>query len=132
MTIDELSVSAAKGIEPDGMSLPERAAWYPLRDLYAKARRGEISTADAKKQKEAISDRFDRDNAYMKDSETARRYNADLWIRIEDAAVRYAKAETHTTEADEFYEAVYRMRPSRKHTGDLHLVEGKENNKPLE
>ena len=113
MTIDELSSSAWRGSVPDGMSLPERAFWYPLRDLYAATRRGELSTEQAKADKAALVRVYERDVSRLRDEEQARMWNAQLWQRIEQAGIRFAKEQT-VEAALAFYEAVYRMRPRAK------------------
>ena len=114
MTCDELSLSAANGTLPENMSAAERAAWYPLRDLYSAVREGRMMAFDAGREKAKLMERYDRDVMRERDGEKARQYNADLYKRIEQKAIAYAKAEVHTPEADDFFEAVYGMRPGMR------------------
>lgn len=119
MNIDELSVSAAKGAAPEGMTMPERAVWYPLRDLYADVKAGRLTVDGAKTKKLALSEQYERDNAFLIDAKRAKRYNADLWARIAKAATDYAGSENRTPEGDAFYRAVYGISPGIGTAGNM-------------
>lgn len=111
MTIDELSVSAANGTIPDGLTAPERAVWYPLRDLYKAVRDKHMTAVEAKREKSVLAEQYDRDVKTETERDKAMTYNADLWKRIERAATVYAKSDNRTPEADAFYHAVYGIAP---------------------
>ena len=111
LTVEELSKTAMQGRPPNGMTLPDRAAWWPLRHLYAEAKAGRITNDAARAAKKGIVQQREQDNAFMAEAQKAMRYNADLWQRIEHAASVYARSSGRTLEGDALYKAIYGMEP---------------------
>ena len=101
---EELSKLAYDEVPPESALPHEWLLWYRLRDIYADVRAGRLvmQAGQAKKQTAV--------NSFHSAREMWER-NERLWQRIERAATAYAKAETHTPEADAFYEALYGTRP---------------------
>ena len=103
MTVDELSRLAYSGTPPDGAMPYEWLLWYRLKDIYASVRSGDISKANGAEQKQNAVNQYETDK-------TLHDASVKLWMRIEDASVRFAKE--HSIEAaDGLYEALYRMKP---------------------
>ena len=109
MTIDELSRMAYSGAKPDGMTGYEALLWYRLRDVYEAVRTGKMTKPVGAEEKQKAIMVYEM-NKSLYDS------SVQLWTRIEDASVRYAKE--HTIEAaDGLYEALYRMKPGMRQEG---------------
>ena len=100
-----ISVLAHKGKEPESALPHEWLLWYRLRGLYRAVDSGAKSIADARAEKTTAI------NSFHADREAYER-NILLWKRIEPAAKAFAREQTIEA-ANDFYEAVYRMRPAR-------------------
>lgn len=106
MTVDEISRSAYSGQKPDGMTGHESLLWYQLRDIYEAVRMGKMTKQVGAEEKQKAVAAFEMNKSLYDAS-------VQLWTRIEDVAVRYAKERT-IDNADAFYEAVYRMKPGMR------------------
>lgn len=111
MTIEDISVTAANGKEPPDMTATERALWWPLKELYAAARAGEVTTAEAKKRKAELIERYEKDRAHDELMARLLDWHLRFWAGVEDAGTAYAKSDGKTPEGDAFYEAVYQVKP---------------------
>ena len=100
-----ISVLAHKGQKPESASPHEWLLWYRLRDIYRDVESGVKSVAQGKEEKQTAV------NSFHSEREAFER-NVLLWKRIEPAAVAFAKNPSIDT-ANDFYEAVYRMRPAQ-------------------
>ena len=111
-TYAQLKTEAYNGTFPDEkLPMPDRILWWALRDMYARFKSGKVT----KEQGEA--ERIAAENLYRKDRLKYEEYKSNLkriasfWNEIEAAATEYAKSPNRTTEADKFFEAVYKAIP---------------------
>lgn len=118
MDDETLSKLAYSGQPPESALPHEWLLWYRLRDIYADTRAGRMTAEQGRAAKLTAV------NSFRSEREAWER-NTLFWKRIEDAATAYAKSEGRTAEGDAFYEAVYRLRPSRHHENDIPVEKGK-------
>lgn len=112
------------GLELDPQDL---LLFYELREAYRRYGAGYTPKEGCVALKRIAVRRRDALAQKLADAEKVQRDWASFWQRVEYAATVYAKSEGRTEEADAFYEAVYRLRPSRKHDNDLPIEKGKQN-----
>lgn len=113
--------------DPDELELdpPDRLLFFELREIYRRFRTGELSKEVCAIKKRLAVDRWDALVRKLADADKVQMEQAKFWQRVEHAATVYAKSENRTPEGDDFYEAVYRLRLSRKHDNDIPVEKGK-------
>lgn len=109
-----LSKAAADGVMPDGLTLPERACWYRLRDIYCEYRDGASTIEQCTEEKRKALLQMEKDSEAWIEARGVHAHWAGFWQSIETAGREYAKAPSVET-ADRFYEAVYHV-PRREQT----------------
>ena len=107
--------------DPDELDLdpPDRLLFFELREIYRLYRMKKFPKEICAVKKRQVVDRRDALAQKLDDAEKVQMEWAKFWQRVEHAATVYAKSKGRTAEADDFYEAVYRLRPSRKHENDI-------------
>ena len=107
MTVDEISRYAASGKMPEEKTnCADRCLYYALRDLYAKHRENQITKEDGEKLKRKALNEYQKDCEELNYSGNFLMREAEMWKRIEFAAIKYRK-EPSIENADLFLEAVY-------------------------
>lgn len=117
MDEETLARLAYDGMPPESAQNHEWLLYYRLRDIYAAVRSGSMNADKGRAMKRAAVDSFHA-------AREAFERNARFWTKIELAAVTYAKSEGRTEAGDAFFEAVYGLRPSRKHDNDIPIEKG--------
>lgn len=117
-TISRLAIDEA---DPDELELdlPDRLLFFELREIYRLYRMKKFPKEVCAVKKRQAIDRRDALVRKLADADKVQMEQAKFWQRVEHAATAYAKSEGRTAEGDDFYEAVYRLRPSRKHDNDI-------------
>lgn len=126
MDEETLSRLAMDEADPDALelTLPDRLLFAELRDLYRQYRMKQIPKEICAVKKRQAVERRDALARHLADAEKIQTEWAEFWKRVERAATVYAKSEGRTEAGDAFFEAVYRLRPSRKHDNDLPIEKG--------
>jgi len=107
VTLDDISVAAYKGEQPDiyDLTVPEWLLWYRLRDVY-REHAADPTAGAAAKQKALAQFETDR-NDWVKTKEVYQVMSA-MWKDIEEPARTFVKDRT-VPNAERFFEAVYRV-----------------------
>lgn len=92
------------------MDEPDRYLYQDLLDIYSRYRAGTLSKEVCSQMKTAAIQRREAFIARVNEVNAVRRERGEFWQRVERAATLFAKQQTLEA-ANDFYEAVYRMRP---------------------
>lgn len=95
---------------PDGLPLVDQLAYEAMAHLYARYRAKQISRAQGTAEKGRILYELERNRRQLNVDTSLAKSAAEMFVRVEFAASRYAKQRT-LEHADELYAAIYRMRP---------------------
>lgn len=107
MTVDDIVREAAYGNKPsDGMSCPDRALFYELRDIYRDFRSGRITRDEGERRKKDALYRHTKDTQELDRAKVIVQNHADMWRRIEWAAKVFHDL-PNLESAKAFVEAVY-------------------------
>jgi len=116
--ISHLAIDEADPAELE-LDPPDRLLFFELREIYRLYRMKKFPKEICAVKKRQAIDQKDALARKLADADMVQMNWAAFWRRVEHAATVYAKSEGRTAEADDFYEAVYRLRPSRKHENDI-------------
>ena len=103
MTPDEISRLAFMGTPPETAPPYEWLLYYRLHDIYSAVRDGIMTKVDGANNKAVAVQSYETDKGLYE-------RQVLLWRRIEQAAKQYSTDRT-VENADEFYMAVYGVRP---------------------
>lgn len=104
---DQLEELAMNGEPmPEDLNSAEQLLFQKFRYLYAAASIGMVDAEQGRREKFYILERFSKDMSEVRYG----LHTAKLWKEIEAAGCAYARNRT-IARADDFYEAVYGMRP---------------------
>lgn len=111
MTIDEISKLAASGTKPDNadITLPERALWYALRDIYQAYRQGRADTEQCAKDKAVAVRQYELDTSDWVKAKEVWQSMAQFWKDAEAPSRAYAFSQNRTPEGDAMFEAFYKV-----------------------
>ena len=109
--ISHLAIDEA---DPDELELdpPDRLLFFELREIYRLYRMKKFPKEVCAVKKRQAIDRRDALVRKLADADKVQMEQAKFWQRVERAAVAFAKNPSIDT-AKDFYEAVYRMRPTQ-------------------
>ena len=109
LSIDEIAAAANEylRIPDDNVDMPDRVLWWTLRSLYEDFRRGVLSKEAAQKMKQDAVMQHTRDRAQYAGARELVQHQAEMWMRVENAARDYAKGNGRTPEGDALFEAMY-------------------------
>ncbi len=95
---------------PDGAAMPERCAWWELREIYRRYRSGEIDRALGRRLMAEVNQQYQADQTMIYNLERIRDRSAAMWAEIEKAGSEYALSENRSPEADRLWEAIYNVK----------------------
>lgn len=116
MSEEEISRYASDGRVPEGITYIERCLYYELREIYAAHRDGKITRAQGEQRKREAIGRFRKEGDKIKWASKYLQLNAEMWKEIELAGSKY-RNDPSIENADEFVEAVYRVKRKREGNG---------------
>ena len=112
ITYEQMKTAAYNGEFPDErLPMSERLLWWAMRDMYARFKSGKITKEQGDAERVKAENQYRKDRAKLEGYVESSNRIASFWNEIEAAATEYAKSPNRTTEADKFYEAVYKAIP---------------------
>lgn len=106
MTVDEILLAAANGIEPPELDAAEALLFCRMRESYRAFRAGEISKEAGSEAKKKAMAEYRVNSNKQEQGRSAHMRMARLWLTMEQAANAYRKEPSLET-ADRVMEAVY-------------------------
>ena len=116
MSEDEISRYASDGRMPEEITYLESCLYYELRDIYTAHREGRITRIQGEQRKKEAIGRFREEGDKIKWSLKYLQFNVKMWKDIELAGSKY-RNDPSIENADEFMEAVYRVKRKREGNG---------------
>ena len=111
-TYAQLKTEAYNGTFPgESMPMPDRILFWAMRDMYARFKAGKITKEQGDAERVKAEAQYRKDLTRYENIISQTKRLASFWKEIEAAATEYAKSPNRTTEADKFFEAVYKAIP---------------------
>lgn len=106
MTVDEILLAAANGIEPPELDAAEALLFCRMRESYRAFRAGEISRAAGEEAKKKAVAEYRVNSTKLEQGRAAQHRMAQLWADLERYSSAYRKEKSLDT-ADQLMEKVY-------------------------
>lgn len=106
MTVDEILLAAANGVEPPDLNCADALLFCRMRESYRAYRDGEISRAAGEEAKKKAMAEYRANSNHLEQGRAAQYRMARLWAELERHSSAYRKEKSLDT-ADKLMEAVY-------------------------